>query len=241
MRPPRTELKFLVHHSVCATLLERWRPYLTRAPFTNRFGVTPILSQYYDSPALDFYHEKLAGVGVRNKVRLRTYGFRFCSGQATFLEIKQRFNDPVRKVRYRIPDYREELLDPSNWTFTDPSAESAFGVLNERYRLCRSAQVFYLREAYEGIMDCELRVTCDTNLIGLHPRERLTRDVLDAGSRSLMADSLVILEVKSCKRMPGWVLDGVCAAELQHQSVPKYITAVESLGMIDTIPIGAYV
>ena len=75
MRPFRQELKFLIHHSVRRMLLERWRRYLVRAPFTNQHAVTPVLSQYYDSPHLTFYHEKLAGIRLRNKEVIELYDF----------------------------------------------------------------------------------------------------------------------------------------------------------------------
>ena len=90
IRPFRSELKFLLHHSTKRLLLERWRRYLVQAPFTDDNAVTPILSQYYDSPCLEFYNEKLAGIALRKKVRLRVYSQRMMPGETTFLEIKMR-------------------------------------------------------------------------------------------------------------------------------------------------------
>jgi hypothetical protein len=229
MRPFREELKFLIHHSTHRLLLERWRRYLVRAPFTNRYAVSPILSQYYDSPSLEFYHEKLAGIAYRNKVRLRVYGQAFERGQTAFLEIKQRHNNRVRKHRYRIPGFDEGYLDPIRWRIDDTEVADAFMELYERYRLRPSAQVYYQREAYEGAVETDVRVTFDTCVLGLHPRERLSRGMLFDSSRRLLSDTLVILEVKATNGVPPWVHDGVVVAELQQQTIPKYITAVEVL------------
>jgi hypothetical protein len=240
MRPFRRELKFLIHHSVRRMLLERWRRYLVRAPFTNQHAVTSILSQYYDSPQLTFYHEKLDGLQVRNKVRLRTYGHRFRRGETTILEIKHRNGDFVRKYRYPIPDFDERHLDPASWAFEDPAMESAFLGLRERYRLRPSAQVYYQREAYQGAVESDLRVTFDTCVLGLHPGEKLSPELLFDRSRWLLPDTLVILEVKATQGIPGWVHDGVVACELQQQTLPKYVTAVEVLGLLDLTATGVY-
>ena len=241
MRPFRDELKFLVHYSVKEKLLARWMRYLVRAPFTDENASTPILSQYYDSPTLDFYEEKLDGIGLRNKIRLRVYGHDYRAGQTAFLEIKHRFNDRVRKYRHQIPDFDPVIhLDPENWSFDDPVMENAFLSLKERYRVRASAQTYYQREAYEGAVESDIRVTFDSNLIGLFPGERLTRQLLLDRSRHLMPDTLAILEVKATRGIPPWVHEGVVAAELKQQTIPKYITAVEVLGMPDLVATGVY-
>lgn len=238
----RREMKFLVHHSVKELLLERWRRYLRPAPFTNEHAVTPILSQYYDSPHLLFYHEKLAGFGMRQKLRIRTYGQKFEPGATTFIEIKHRYDDLVRKHRYRIPNFELRHLDPESWSsFEDEGIRRAASDLRERYLLRPAAQVYYQREAYEGAVEGDIRVTFDTCLLGLHPRERLAREFLYDPRRRLLPDSLAILEVKATREvMPPWVHEGIVAGELQQQTIPKYITAVEGLGLLELSEAGIY-
>ena len=240
MRPFRQELKFLIHYSVRELLLSRWSRYLVRAPFTNENAVTPILSQYYDSPQLIFYWEKLDGIALRNKVRIRTYGHHFKAGETTFLEIKHRNNDLVRKYRYLFPDFEEALLDPALWKIQDPQMESAFMTLLERHRLRASAQTYYQREAYEGLVEKDVRVTFDTVLLGLHPYERLSPKILHDPGRRLMADTLAILELKSTKGFPPWIHEGIVTAELQQKTIPKYITAVDVLRLPETNVGGIY-
>lgn len=240
MRPFRQELKFLIHYSVREQLLARWSQYLVRAPFTNENAVTSILSQYYDSPDLTFYWEKLDGIALRNKVRMRTYGHHFEEGATTFLEIKHRNHDLVRKHRYLFPNFREELLDPALWEIEDPTMKSAFMTLLERHRLRASAQTYYQREAYEGLVEKDVRVTFDTTLIGLFPNERLSPKVLHHPGRRLMADTLAILELKSTKGFPPWIYEGIVAAELQQKTIPKYITAVEVLKLPEVNAGGIY-
>lgn len=230
-RPFRNELKFIVRFGERTALLERWRRNLSRDPYTDQHAVTPILSQYYDTPRLRFYREKLDGIGFRNKVRLRTYGYRFRPGQATFIEIKQRLGERVRKIRQRIADFQTRHLSPGNWSFDDPRTESAFGVLLERHQLRASAQVWYLREAYEALVEPDVRVTFDSLLTALHPGEQLESDRMADPFSRVTPDTLVILEVKATRGIPVWVAEGARTVELVQKPVPKYVMAVEKLGL----------
>ena len=240
LRPFRQELKFLVHHSLKRQLMARWERYLLPAPFTNKHAVTPILSQYYDSPDLTFYREKLDGISLRNKVRLRVYGLDYQAGMTAFLEIKHRQGDLVRKYREQIEDFGPHHLDPTTWAPRAKVMESALLTLLERHRLAATAQVYYQREAWEGAVEPDVRVTWDTMLTALHPHEKLTRDLIDNPHRQMMAETLSVLEVKATKGIPPWVNDGVLAAELRQQTIPKYITAVERLGLPDLYTPGIY-
>lgn len=240
MRPFRRELKFVVHHSIRSMLLQRWGRYLTKAPFTNKYAVSPILSQYYDSPTLEFHQEKLDGIDLRHKVRLRTYDYYYRDGATAFLEVKQRCFDSVRKFRQRIHNFHRGMIDPRAWVLENQEHQGILGFFLERYNLRPSAQIFYLREAYEGLVESDLRVTFDSCLTGLFPGETFSMDLVKDRSRSLMSDTLAILEVKSTGQIPDWVYDGVIAAELQQQTIPKYCTAIEELGMDKINGIGVY-
>ncbi len=241
MRAFRTEWKFLLHHATKAQLLARWQRYLVPAPFTDEHCRSLVLSQYYDSPTLSFVREKHDGIGLRNKVRLRVYGPRFKEGVTAIAEIKHRLHDRIRKYRVQIDDFTPRHLDPATWEFDNPVMTSAFHTLLERYRLRRSAQVYYQREAYEGLIERDLRITFDTHLLGLYPYEELMQSLLHDPDRLLMADTLAILEVKATRGVPPWVHEGVVTHSLKQQTIPKYITAAETLGLDELHPGGAFV
>jgi len=236
----RQELKFVIHHSVRRMLLERWSPHLVRAAFTDSEARTHVLSQYYDSPTLSFSREKRDGIPYRNKVRLRTYATDFDSGKAAFLEIKHRRFVSVHKYRQRIAEMSSALLCPSRWTFDEPDIGARFHSLLETYHLRASAQTYYQREAYAAPEIDGLRVTLDSNLVGLHPGERLTSELLMDRRRSLMPDTLFILEIKSNTVLPRWVHDGIIACELEQKTIPKYVTAVDVLKLEELTGSGVY-
>ncbi len=239
-RPFRTELKFVIRHEQRSLLLERWRRHLTKDPHTNEAAVTPVLSQYYDTPSLGFYEEKLDGLWFRNKVRLRTYSYRFKPGCTAFLEIKQRLADRVRKIRHKVTCFEPSLLEPRSWTFDQPEQRSAFGVLLERYQLQPSAQVWYLREAYESLVE-PVRVTFDSCLTALHAGAELTWETLADPTLKFMPENRVICEIKATEILPRWVFSGVKAAELVQRPVPKYVLAMERLRLPGRPPVHAVV
>jgi len=173
-------------------------------------------------------------------VRLRTYDYYYRDGATAFLEVKQRCFDSVRKFRQRLHNFHKGMIDPRSWALENLEHQSVLEYFLERYRLRPSSQILYLREAYEGIVESDKRITFDSCLTGLYPGETFSMELLRDRSRSLMSDTLSILEVKSTGQIPGWVYDGVVAAELEQRTVPKYCTAIEELGMNHINGIGVY-
>ncbi|WP_455389680.1 polyphosphate polymerase domain-containing protein [Petrachloros mirabilis] len=239
-QPFRSEHKFLVHHSTRTHLLELCARYLIADPLATHNGCSPVLSLYYDTPTLDFYDDKLAGFGQRHKVRLRTYGLSFRPGQLTFLEIKQRLNDGIRKIRWRITDFTMQHLEPSYWVEHSPPAAAIFNMLSARHHLRPSVQVWYQREAYASVREPDVRITFDSNLIAMFPGERLDRDVTHEPLRAILPDNMLILEFKANDRLPGWLTSTAATLELQERPIPKYVLAVDSLRLLQSRPTGVY-
>jgi hypothetical protein len=229
---PRFERKYRLPDRDRAYLLEYWRPFLMPAPFADARGTYPVLSQYFDSPDLRFHREKHAGIGLRRKLRLRTYGTRFREGEACFLEIKRRTHETVSKLRVRLPGFQGDHLDPGRWSSLDLPGLDPFRAAHEIHRLRPSAQVLYLREPYEAVADADLRVTFDSMLMGLHPGEELRRDVFYDCSRAILPETEFILEIKGPGLLPGWVRRGIEWCELEQETVPKYVMAVEALNLV---------
>jgi hypothetical protein len=236
-RPFRAELKYVITHDQRCRLLELWGRHLVKDAHSDEDARTPILSQYYDTPELTFVREKVDGISFRNKVRLRTYGYRFSSDGAVVVEIKQRLGDRVRKVREFLPDFQDEQLDPAAWRFQDPANRAAFNVLMERHRLVPSAQTWYLREAYECVVEPEVRVTFDSSLTALHPGEQLSRSRLSDPRAKVLTENLIILEVKSTAGLPPWVTSGALAVGLEQRAVPKYVMCIAKLGLHAALPL----
>lgn len=230
MRLPRNEYKYLISIEQKRILLELWNKYLVKDAYTDKQAKTPILSMYFDSPNLDFYTEKLDGIMNRSKVRLRVYDYDFKEGIPCFLEIKQRFGDKVRKIRSYRKSLSSSMMNLENWGFEKKIEQDSFGELLSRYKLRPMAQVFYIREAFQAIIEDDLRITFDTSLIGLKPNQKISPELLLNKDRYLMPEGMCILEIKNNSTdLPKWIFEVISKLGLIQRSIPKYISAIENL------------
>ena len=227
----RIELKYLIDHNARARLLAAWRPYLEAAPYTDDRSMYPIMSLYFDSPSLRFYEEKLEGEMLRNKVRLRGYGYNWSDLDPCVLEIKRKVDNRIIKFRKNLGPFKKDYWNPECWPLDgDPQGETV-AALALRYRLRPAVQILYQRETYESPYFPGLRVAFDSHLVALHPGEAMTMDVFEDSRRRILPDKFFIFEIKSYGTLPPWVLDAVHICQLQARAISKYVHGVEKLGL----------
>ena len=95
----RYEFKYLVPFSMLDKLRNALMPYLEYDKFAD---IRPnkeyvVRSVYFDNPYLDAYYEKLDGIKVRKKLRIRVYN-EFSEDSLAFLEIKRKQDQFVFKI-----------------------------------------------------------------------------------------------------------------------------------------------
>lgn len=239
-RPKRDELKYIISWEKKRALLERIGHALEKDEYSDQRASTPILSLYYDSPHYHFYHEKHEGVPYRNKVRVRTYDYNFAGSKLAFIEVKKKIFEKVQKIRIKKKDFTSSMLDPHTWEF-DQDKEGLLGKIIERYNIVPAVQVFYMREAFVGAHDSDLRVTFDSLITALYPHEDLVRDDLVRPDRMLIPEQYYVLEIKATKKIPNWISDIIAEFELIQTAFSKYTTAVEKLNLLEMMPeVGVY-
>lgn len=231
----RFELKFLIDASHKKALMEQVVTGLTPDAHGEQ-GCYRVTSLYYDSPELRAYWEKLDGVAIREKVRLRYYGE---SPEQAFLEIKRRYYNQVIKHRVRLAagpieglldgesDLREARALSEN-TKSEAETLSRIHYLAVREVLSGTAITTYLREAWEGPYDNRLRVTfdhlCQAHFPGSH---RLAPENVGF---PLFPDTQILMEVKFNNRLPLWLRDGLNRCQIRPTRFSKYAEAVTRLG-----------
>ncbi|MEM9552923.1 MAG: VTC domain-containing protein [Acidobacteriota bacterium] len=241
----RIELKYLIDWRQKVRLLDAYRPFLVPAPFTDEYATYPIMSLYYDSPSLRFFDEKLEGEMLRNKVRLRGYGYRWRALAPVFLEVKRKVDQRILKYRRRFERYDPSLLEPSTWPLDD--LESArdrrdaaqVAALVHQHRLRPAVQILYQRQGFESPLFRSLRIAFDSRIVALHPGQAAEPWVFDHPSYRVLDDTHFVFEVKSDGGLPGWVLDGLRAAQVTQRAISKYCLGIEKLGLADR-EIGVY-
>ncbi len=238
----RHELKYLVPVRLQASLRRRLEPFLSLDSHArhHRDNTYTIHSIYLDTPGLDYYYEKDAGLWRRLKLRVR--GYDEGGDEATvFLEIKRKAGDLGTKDRapIRFRDLPAVLASGDAGRYllgevrSGKGADSACHFLYHvhRYSLRPAVLVRYDREAYFETEDPSVRLTFDKNLRGAaHPHLRdLYADIPVQPS----LPGCFVLEVKFGTRFPEWLWPVMEEFRLERQSVSKYCTCVDDCRVLD--------
>ena len=232
----RLEYKFLIPANRVNELRESFRPFVFIDEYAEREKNKEytVRSIYYDTMRLDDYRDKLAGLKLRKKLRVRGYNEKNIDSIA-FLEVKRKFENYVSKNRAPLLytnldlllyscDCEKYLLNKKNLLDTKNDAKKFFYL----YRMKNCAPVVlitYDREAYFSKNDSTLRITLDKNLRS-KPLPLSTDLYDDAGLKSAMPGNS-ILEVKFFNGFPSWLQKIVSRFELNRRAISKYTICVD--------------
>ncbi len=231
----RREYKYFVPLQSLERLRQRFLRFMVHDPHCLGmdgccYGVRSI---YFDTPRFLFYREKLAGIRVRKKLRVRVYDPGNCEVSPAFLEIKYKVNGTVFKRRARMPqqqlaemnsELRLDLLSPPEQQ-TERQALQKFAYYYWRYNLEPKVLVVYEREALVWPDDPTLRVTLDMN-VRSYPNPHL-EDIHRTADLNVLTGKYFILEVKSNRSLPFWAHSIIGDHRLRLQAISKYVHGVE--------------
>jgi hypothetical protein len=199
-----------------------------------------VLSLYLDTPSLSLYRQTCHGEKNRYKLRIRFYDTRHES--PAFLEIKRRTTETIHKLRAVVSKRAAEALLRGSWltpadllTNSEGSrrALAEFCERRERLHADGSAFVSYRREAFVSPTAEAVRVTFDRSIAGHHYFRGNGLDLPD--EKSDIPEKGVVLELKYNGRAPRWMHDLVTSFGLQRTSFPKYVYAVDALGIASQV------
>lgn len=242
---PRLEYKYLVPAGLLTRLRGAMAPFVETDAHAIDYGARgyTVRSIYFDTCTLDFYHQKLAGLETRKKLRLRGYNG---GGERSivFLEIKRKRGLCVVKNRAPVEYAHAPGLfasgDVARYVLAHPGCPQAledarrFFFYLHRDALRPVVLVTYEREAYHGRFDPSLRITFDKNLRGAaHP----ALDTLFGEERMRHAMTRhFIMEVKFHGRFPAWLGPIVGSLGLRPEAVSKYVICVDEQGVSRSRP-----
>ena len=218
--PLRHELKYNIAPAELAVLRGILRPLLSPDPNGDENNEYIIRSLYFDTYDDQALEEKIAGVGMRKKYRIRIYNF---SDRVIKLECKHKLGDLISKSSVTIPrDLADQLIagDPEGLQrMRHPLLQEMYRQM--KTRLLRPAVIVdYVREAYIHQAE-EVRITFDKQLrTGL-----FSFDMFDPKlpTYPVFDDPVEILEVKYDEFLPAYlqaVLGGITAS---RSAVSKYV------------------
>ena len=231
----RREFKYYVRLESLEALRERFFQHMNHDPHCQdrderNYSVRSI---YIDTPRFLFYYEKLDGLKIRKKLRIRTYNT-FSDDSIAFFEIKRKFKNTIVKERAKVPlKEAPNLMNGANLhlinektNFKERAALNKFIYLTKKLHLEAKTLVTYEREALLGIDDETVRVTFDLN-VRSYPEPNLEEIFREQDLRTL-TDKYFILEIKFFDRMPFWVRQIVRDFGLRKQSISKYCNGLDA-------------
>ena len=193
-----------------------------------------VRSLYFENDLFTHYYEKIDGIRLRRKYRLRTYGKVFDKHLPIYLEEKNRNLDRVQKYRVRInPEHLVFFYNPLRY---DELLELYPGVeLVERFLfdgIKRAIQpillVDYVRRPYVSDYDMNFRITFDDSLL-----TTATSLLFPPPSKNWMESiaGYTILEIKFNRRIPAWFHRILQSQNMRRLSFSKFVKGVETNGL----------
>ncbi len=239
----RYEMKYTIPRSLIRPITDFVSVYCRKDPHSqaSRTGFYRVNNLYLDSPGYLLMRMRREGAENRFNIRIRSYGD--TPKRPYFLEIKQKWNQVIRKYRSRVtdPDWHRTYTQPGCQSI-EPDAGDREIQNRERfdrmiYTYNAEPKIFtqYKRLAWVSEVDTYARVTFDVNLRymaanGYHlvPREE---DLVSCDAQTCFDPGCsVILELKChASAVPFWMLDLIRRFELRRRSFSKYLNGAEAL------------
>jgi hypothetical protein len=180
---------------------------------TNNYDYE-VRSLYFDSKFHHSFLEKINGVALRKKLRIRYYPNSVnVEGKFAFIEIKKKINENVAKSRVLVPlsDAVQFLNENSNEAqnfYTNASTQDQQTLkeiwwLNKRYNLKPACIVSYKRRPFLSKLEKTFRLTFDTKVMVRNYNFDLN---YGGGAKYIIPQGICILEVKFNNYIPNWAI-----------------------------------
>ncbi|MBN1299984.1 MAG: polyphosphate polymerase domain-containing protein [Melioribacteraceae bacterium] len=236
----RLEYKYLVSSNRLADLRKALLPFVEYDSQYNDSPEYTVRSIYFDTSRLKYYHEKINGIQVRKKLRIRGYNAPE-DESVIFLEIKRKYENYINKNRSALKLYNlSELIrtkDIESYVLKEngfaDSVRDAEYFLHHIYK--RSLKpiilIVYDREAFFSKFDPRLRITLDKNLRYLmFPSLDMLYSEQDLCG---IFTNNFILEIKFSNGFPKWLQNLLSKFNLSRRALSKYTMCLENEKIIN--------
>lgn len=231
--PNRFELKYITRWDTYERLVQQLRPFAVLDGRVNSSDRYSIISLYYDSPDLRFYWDKIDGLAMRNKVRVRQYGGR-SSQEEVFVEIKRKLYFSVKKLRVRstLAEAYNMLESPfgrqqealAGQEMKLSNVQSSIIFLRDLHSLRPQVIISYDRQPYVGIYENRMRITFDLNI---RCRSENLRIEDGPWGDYILSPEFVLMEIKLDGKMPEWMPSLIAEHNLEPIRFSKYCLGLE--------------
>ena len=231
----RREYKYLVPYRDLERLRQRVQPFVNVDNFASEGNQYTVRSIYFDSSTLKYYNEKIDGIKIRKKLRVRGYNDK-ADESVVFLEIKRKYENHINKNRSALKYYNlGDLLktnDLESYCLTENGFQNSVAD-GERFlhhihksSLKPIVLIVYEREAYFSKFDSGLRLTFDKNL-----RYLLFPSLDKLYTEEDMKYPLpkyFIFEIKFARGFPGWLQSILRDLSISRMALSKYTICLDN-------------
>jgi SPX domain protein involved in polyphosphate accumulation len=229
----RQEIKYMIDRTTRTALARDLAAFMRPDAHAGGEEGYLVRSLYFDTAEYMAYHEKLAGMAVRHKLRIRAYGENPSQSPVVRFEVKSRYLSFIKKITVDIPsaDYNEvelalkrRMLPPAR-LLNDAGVSKEFFRLQRQYNMEPKVIVQYRRQAFERRETSRVRVSFDDELMATRHLDLLSHL---RGARALLRPGHCIFEIKVDDIMPYWMHMLISKYDLQNRAISKYCYAVRS-------------
>ena len=211
----RREFKYIISAEQRRYLEEKLEGHMK----LDKYGITPILSLYYDTLNYRLIRASIEKPMFKEKIRLRSYGLA-TDDSPVFLELKRKYDGIVykRRVATTIP-FAERFFAKEGDIPADGQIAREISYFRDYYgTLVPACLIVYDRAAYYE-PGGDLRLTIDGN-----PRYRIDDLNLTTSieGTSLLPEGASILEIKVQLAMPLWLTHILDEGKIYRTSFSKY-------------------
>lgn len=217
----REEKKFLLSVDEASALSHKVGQVMMADPHNGTHGYI-IRSLYFDTIYDGDYFDKVDGVELRRKIRLRCYD---PNADFAMLEMKQKQGSNQLKRSLRVSRADAVELAMGNYSpllkYSEPFAAECYGMMHCRcYR--PKTIVEYNRKAFIA-KENKIRITFDSNIVSTES----SFDLFDShlNMNPVLDKYDVVLEVKFNGFLLGYIRELINAANRSELSVSKYVLA----------------
>ena len=233
----RYEFKYILNKKTSDQIEKEARNFMiydghVKKELNNKYFVR---SLYFENNFSSNFYEKVDGMKIRRKYRLRTYSNFFDPKVPIFFEVKGRISERTYKKRINIKNkYLNLFLSQSqNFNLLDlyPNNEMIINFIFDSFRknLKPLILVDYKRRPYINKFGLYFRLTFDTNLLSSKTNNLFSNDKYSSWLECKAG--YTILEVKFDRSIPAWFHRVIQCYNLKRRSVSKFVLGMSSSGL----------
>jgi hypothetical protein len=234
----RFEMKYILNKNLSLLIQNEIKNFMTYDGYINKNAPEKkyyVRSIYFDNDDYSNFNEKVDGLKIRHKFRIRTYSNKLTKNSKLYLEEKGRLNQRTYKVRTKIMKndleffFDQKKLFQLRKNYKDKMLIEKFVFESIRKKVHANVIIDYDRSPFVNNTGLYFRLTFDSNI-----RSCISNSLFNINNQwKTCIDGFDILEVKFDTTVPAWFQKIIQSFELNRLSISKYVLGLEATGLAE--------